>query len=133
MSQRSCSDCSMCCRLLEIAADRAPEAAHKAREWCRHCVRPGCGIYAQRPSLCREFACQWLLDERLGPEWFPPVSGMILVFTDSTLYVVVDPARADAWRAQPYRHDIERMASWGRKAPEPFEVQLSGAYQFATG
>ena len=78
---RSCGECSLCCSLLEISAERAPEIGPKpAGETCRHCTAPGCSIYATRPQLCRDFACQWLLDERLGEEWKPSNCGMILSF-----------------------------------------------------
>jgi hypothetical protein len=123
---RSCGDCSLCCKLLAISAEHAPDIAKPAGEWCKHCVKPGCGIYGRQPALCRDFACQWLLDEKLGPEWFPPTAGMILAFIDatSTLAVVVDPSRPNAHRAQPYAYDIARMSRWGARAPEPFQVRL---------
>jgi uncharacterized protein len=120
---RECGSCSLCCRLLEISAECAPEIGPKpAGEWCRHCAKPGCAVYELRPKLCADFKCQWLVDERLGPEWFPPTAGMILAFVDSTLFAIVDPARPDAHRAQPYAYDLARMRSWGQRAPEPFEV-----------
>jgi uncharacterized protein len=122
---RECGSCSACCKLLAISAERAPEVAKPAGVLCRHCTSPGCGIYQRRPALCRDFACLWLLDEKLGPEWFPPTSGMILVWQEpSSLFVIVDPDRPDAWRKQPYKADIERMSRWGARAPEPFEVRV---------
>jgi hypothetical protein len=132
---RSCGDCSECCRLLEITADRAPEIGNKpAGETCRYCAKPGCGIYDRRPKLCADFRCQWLADERLGPEWFPPVAGMILSFDDqkSVLFVITDPDRPDAHRAQPYAYDIARMESWGKKSPTPFEVRIAAPPQPAS-
>jgi uncharacterized cysteine cluster protein YcgN (CxxCxxCC family) len=122
---RECGSCSACCKLLEITAERAPEIAKPAGEWCAHCARPGCSIYESRPNLCQDFACQWLLDERLGPEWFPATSGMILVMEGSTLFVVVDPNKPDAHRTQPYAHDLARMESWGKRSPTPFEVRVA--------
>ena len=123
---RSCGDCSLCCRLLEIRAEHAPEIAKPAGEWCKHCTQPGCGIHARRPSLCRDFACQWLLDPRLGPEWFPPTAGMFLAFVDGILYVVADPDGPDNWRREPYAFQLARMSRWGQKSPEPFEVKVVG-------
>jgi len=123
---RSCGACSLCCRLLEISSEHAPEIAKPAGAWCRHCVKPGCGIYASRPSLCRDFECHWLSNPRLGDEWYPPTSGMVLTFADSTLNVVVDPDRPDAWLAEPYNSQIARMTRWGKIGPEPFEVKIAG-------
>jgi uncharacterized protein len=125
---RECGSCSECCRLLEISADRAPEIGNKpAGEWCSHCAEPGCGIYDRRPQLCRDFRCQWLVDERLGPEWFPPIAGMILVWQEqpATLFVVLDPDKPDAHRKQPFAHDLARMEAWGKKSPEPFAVAVA--------
>jgi hypothetical protein len=66
MSGRTCGDCSLCCKLLEISAERAPEVAKPAGQWCKNCVQPGCSIYDRRPALCRDFKCMWLLDDRYG-------------------------------------------------------------------
>jgi uncharacterized protein len=126
---RECGSCSLCCRLLQIDAEHAPEAAHQAGDWCRFCTQPGCAIYDRRPTLCRDFKCQWLKDPRLGPEWYPPTSGMLLTFSadEKTLFVVCDPDRPNAHLVQPYRRDLERMAAWGRRAPaQPFEVKITG-------
>jgi uncharacterized protein len=100
--------------------------AKSAGAWCRHCVRPGCSIHDRRPDLCRDFLCQWLLDPKLGAEWFPPVAGMLLVFDgEKTMYAVIDPDRPDAHRAEPYASQLARMASWGRRGPVPFEVKIT--------
>jgi hypothetical protein len=125
---RECGSCSACCKLLQIDAELAPEVGDKAAgRWCKFCTKPGCGIYAKRPSLCRDFSCQWLLDPTLGDHWYPPVAGMLLTFDDEskTMFVVVDPDRPDAHLAEPYRSDIARMTRWGRRAPEPFEVVIA--------
>jgi hypothetical protein len=50
---------------------------------------------------------------------------MILVMEGSTLFVVVDPDRPDAHRAQPFAFDLARMAAWGRKSPTPFTVSIA--------
>jgi uncharacterized protein len=125
---RSCGECSSCCRLLEITVERAPGFEKPAGEWCKHCVKPGCGIYASRPQLCKDFRCLWLDDERLGPEWRPDVSGLILVWQPpGSLFVVCDPDRPDAWREPPYRATIERMSLWGLRGPTKFEVRITEA------
>jgi Fe-S-cluster containining protein len=113
--------------LLEITPELAAEVAHEAGEWCRHCTQPGCGIYASRPKLCREFSCEWLKNPKLGDHWFPATSGMILTFDDDekTLHIVVDPDRPDAHLAEPYASDIARMRRHSKRGPVPFEVVIS--------
>jgi hypothetical protein len=89
-------------------------------------ARPGCRIYARRPLLCHDFSCQWIADGQLGPEWYPPIAGMVLVFVEpSTLFVVIDPDRPDLSLSEPYRSDLARMARWGQRSPTPFEVRVT--------
>jgi hypothetical protein len=68
-----------------------------------------------------------LLDERLGEEWKPSNCGMILSFDidASVLFIVIDPAKPDAHRQQPFAHDIARMESWGKRSPTPFTVRTA--------
>src|SRR5215831_13686041 len=74
---RKCGTCSLCCYVLKV------DALEKAADiWCKHC-RPGCGgcsIYAERPSVCRGFACQWLVSPAFGDEWFPQRAKMVCHF-----------------------------------------------------
>jgi uncharacterized protein len=125
---RECGSCSLCCRLLEISAERAPEIGDKpAGMMCRHCAAPGCSIYGSRPQLCADFKCVWLSDERLGPEWYPPIAGMILSYVEdsATLFVILDPSKPNMHRRQPYALDLARMAAWGKRSPEPFAVRIA--------
>lgn len=64
---RRCGSCSWCCRIPAIPALGKPKDV-----WCGHC-RPGhggCSIYADRPEVCRDFACLWLSGS--GPEALRP-------------------------------------------------------------
>ena len=55
---RQCGPCRACCRVFDI-----PELGKALNVLCRHANadrrKPGCGIYAERPSVCREFECAW--------------------------------------------------------------------------
>ena len=59
MAGRSCGECTLCCTLL-----RVDELEKLGGTPCVHLRRapaaPGCGIYAQRPRICRAYACLWL-------------------------------------------------------------------------
>ena len=98
----------MCCRTLAIA-----ELAKPAGTECRHCVAgSGCGIYADRPAVCGEFYCGYLVLPFVDARWFPDSCGM-MIFPDAEqkrLAVHVDPARPDAWRAAPYHADLRQWA-----------------------
>jgi hypothetical protein len=106
---RACNTCTMCCWVLDVA-----ELAKPAGAACPHCVKNGgCGIYAERPSACGEFYCGYLALPFVHERWFPTSCGM-MIFPDATqgrLAVHVDPARPDAWKADPYHEDLRRWAA----------------------
>lgn len=88
-------------------------------KWCPHCKLPGggCGIYQSRPERCRDFHCQWLIDQRFGEHWFP-VKSKILVDhkldgENAYVYFVVDPDYPSRWREEPYFSDIKKIARAG--------------------
>ena len=71
---RQCGDCSLCCKVLGI-----PELEKPKDVWCPNfAAGAGCRIYADRPPSCRNFACQWLTDLTMGPEWKPSVCKLVL-------------------------------------------------------
>lgn len=75
---RQCGDCNTCCTLFEI-----PEVEKPLNARCRHqssdADRPGCGIYEQRPEVCRAFECAWKLG--LGAEHDRPDRLGIMLYT----------------------------------------------------
>jgi hypothetical protein len=111
---RSCGQCSLCCKLAKVDELDKPEGV-----WCRHCApgRGGCTIYETRPPVCRNYFCSWILDSRLGPEWYPLTSKMILSMENagSRLCVRVEPSHADVWRREPY---YSQLKQWSRVAVE---------------
>jgi hypothetical protein len=111
---RTCGQCSLCCKLA-----RVDELDKPAGVWCRHCApgRGGCTIYETRPDVCRNWACSWIVDSRLGPEWYPLTSKMVLCIENSgnRLCVLVEPSHADAWRREPY---YGQLKLWSREAVE---------------
>jgi hypothetical protein len=115
-SLKQCGDCSLCCKLLGIAALDKPQG-----QWCSHCAAPkGCTIYDTRPQECRDFACLWLENRRLGPEWQPTHSKMVLYLIDggARLIVHVDQGFPDAWRRPHYYQQLKAWArQWIRTGP----------------
>ncbi len=57
---RMCEDCNVCCTMMYV---RPLDKAAGTR--CEHQTSEGCGIYATRPNVCREWYCMWVRD-RLG-------------------------------------------------------------------
>lgn len=111
MSQtpRQCGDCSLCCKLLDI-----PELNKPKDVWCPNFrAGAGCGIYADRPASCRDFACRWLADTAIGPEWKPNHCKMMLDAKPGIFMVHVDPSAAAPWRAEPYLSTLRTWAARG--------------------
>lgn len=109
---RTCGSCTLCCKTVAVA-----ELAKPAGAWCTHC-RPsrGCSIYDARPAGCRDFHCEWLRSEKLGPEWRPDRAKFSLMVTASGhLSACVDPGFPSAWRQPPY-HQALRL--WARERAE---------------
>ena len=62
---KACGECSFCCKVLEIT-----EFAKAAGKLCEHCLNSGsggCGIYAARPQVCRDYECLWKGNRDLSP------------------------------------------------------------------
>jgi hypothetical protein len=122
---RSCGRCSACCKLLHVI-----ELDKPANKWCEHC-RPGaggCSIYETRPQICRSFACGWLMSERVGPEWFPLLSHMILSLAPfngvQTVTVTVDPRYPWMWKEYPYYAQLKQLAGRGLRVRSADDICL---------
>jgi hypothetical protein len=106
---RQCGDCTLCCKVMAI-----DELAKPSGSWCRHC-KPGrgCLVHEQRPAECRSFNCLWLTDDRFGPHWKPNRSKLVLTASEDGIEIRCDPGFPDAWRRQPVRTDIQKLAESG--------------------
>lgn len=68
MSERTCKNCDVCCHILEVRELNKP--SHKN---CNHRAEGGgCGIYNDRPSICREWNCAYILELLPDEERFRP-------------------------------------------------------------
>jgi hypothetical protein len=111
VQDRGCGGCTMCCKLLSVEELETPPLS-----WCPHCITTaGCGIYADRPTECRQFYCEYLLDAGMGEHWKPSRCKMVVVLEEhvNELVIHTDPARPHAWRREPFHSDIR---SWARTA-----------------
>lgn len=101
---RSCGECRACCVVLGFEA-REGEApfAKPHGEPCPHLVQIGCGIYPERPPVCRRFQCGWLQAPNLPDALRPDRCGVLfcanenLLGTGSAVYAYeMRPGAADA-------------------------------------
>jgi hypothetical protein len=108
----------MCCKVMGVPGVKAEH------QWCPHAMpgKGGCKIYAQRPERCRDFLCQWLLDDRYPEYWYPRVAKIVIdmKLIDGKTYVafVVDPAYPRRWLEPPYIDDIKTIARAGLESRE---------------
>ncbi|MCG8590455.1 MAG: hypothetical protein MJE66_14290 [Proteobacteria bacterium] len=102
-SARSCGRCSLCCQVLRVDALAKPGGTP-----CRHQrAEGGCGIYAERPGICRAYRCAWLQgsfedDDR------PDRLGAVLDFSPRVdgLELCIRQASADAFDTSPRLQEI---------------------------
>jgi Fe-S-cluster containining protein len=108
---RSCDGCTLCCKILSVEALDKPQGV-----WCVHCkTGSGCTFYDNRPTACRVFHCEYLLQPSLSEDWKPSHSRLMVTADaiENRITVHVDPARPDAWRRHPY---YGTMKDWSRHA-----------------
>ncbi|HEY5720889.1 MAG TPA: hypothetical protein VIT45_01065 [Allosphingosinicella sp.] len=109
---RTCGSCALCCKTVAVV-----ELGKAAGTWCAH-FRPsrGCSIYETRPAGCRDFYCEWMFSERLGPEWRPDRAKFALMVTSTGhLAACIDPGFPSAWRQAPY---YQTLCRWARERAE---------------
>jgi hypothetical protein len=71
---RSCGDCVACCQVLNIDQ---PDMLKPAGQMCLHCTGKGCGVYAVRPNVCREWDCAYKRIASMPPETRPDKLGVL--------------------------------------------------------
>jgi uncharacterized protein len=108
---KHCGPCTMCCSALEIVELEKP-----AGPLCKNCVaQTGCKIYQSRPSVCREFECEWLMSRTLPQTLSPFRTGVILMEADDEdeYRAVCAPERPMAWRTTPqvFKHLVATAKS----------------------
>lgn len=87
LTQRECGRCSACCTALatEEPDDATGPGTKQAGKDCRF-LRPTsakpCGVYDQRPAMCRDFRCVWAAGA-LGVADRPDKSGLVLTIQTS--------------------------------------------------
>jgi hypothetical protein len=119
MSERHCSSCSLCCRLLPTKEIDKP-----ANTRCRHQRHgKGCAIYARRPFSCMAWSCRWLVNDDTADLSRPDRSHYVIdslpdfitmQYDDGetidipVLQIWVDPSYPDAHRDPQLRAYLER-------------------------
>lgn len=83
---RDCGECRACCVVTGFEAEPGESAFTKPPNTpCRHLVQIGCGIYPERPPVCRRFQCAWLAAPNLPEELRPDRSGVMFNMNENAL------------------------------------------------
>ncbi len=90
---RSCGGCSACCVLPRIAVEEFFPQGKAGYTPCEHLCGDGCGVYEQRPDVCRGYICLWRAGMIVGDERRRP-DKLGLMFT---LDMVGDRVAVEAW------------------------------------
>jgi hypothetical protein len=81
---RRCGECRACCITLGFSARQGEAAFDKPHgEPCPHLVQIGCGIYEERPPVCRRFQCGWLQAPNLPDALRPDRCGVLFCVNDN--------------------------------------------------
>ena len=111
-SAKSCGSCTLCCKVLGIMELEKP-----AWDWCPHCTPgKGCGIYEARPTSCRAFDCQWIVEPALAEAFKPDRSKVVLVGSPGPIInAYCDPSQPLAWKREPMHALLRERARtrWG--------------------
>lgn len=106
-TDRECDGCNVCCTAMKVSPLNKP-----AGVGCEHQNAQGCGIYDERPDVCRVWFCMWVRDKaRVFADHHRP-DRLGVFFTAST----PDP-RTGAQTI--YAHEIHPGAAY---TPEPQHV-----------
>jgi hypothetical protein len=111
----SCGDCTKCCELLPVDEIYKPGFTH-----CHHEIpvsddsdprsvgqAVGCAIYANRPSTCRAWSCNWLLADTWPDEMRPDKCGVVFDGTPETVAIDgVSCTATQAWAAPGHEYDF---------------------------
>lgn len=106
--ERSCGTCGMCCKLPVV------EELDKPRnKWCVNAsVGAGCKIYDARPSTCRAFNCEWLVNPQLGDAWKPDRSKFYIARDGNVLNVRIPIQSGHRFRFEVGHRSDLKPATW---------------------
>lgn len=107
MAERSCGECTLCCKLMGV-----PELKKQSAKWCISCDQgKGCSVYDTRPQSCRNFQCFWLMDENFPDDFRPDRIHALAAFndTDDSCVLHVDPAHPRVLSSPPVNALIDAL------------------------
>jgi hypothetical protein len=74
---KDCGACVVCCKAMAIDT---PELRKPAGVLCRYNTGSGCGIYDDRPPVCRQWHCGWIRSASLSADLRPDKSDLLIKY-----------------------------------------------------
>lgn len=129
MSKRSCSDCSLCCRLVPVKELNKPAGTR-----CQYQrFKVGCAVYGDRakmPASCRLWNCRWLVNDDAANLPRPDRAHLVIdIMPDFVVMTIndqrvevpvvqvwIDPNYPDAHREPAFREYLARRGEEGDAA-----------------
>ena len=110
MKKKECGDCTLCCMVLPIHQVQSPPSV-----MCQHCtIESKCNIYDTRPEACKNFNCEWILDETMSDDLRPDKTGVIFEKITNTIYLsLVNYTNLNAWDNAIVRKHIKKLNDSG--------------------
>ena len=77
---RECGECTKCCEgnLLLTVRNRSVNKSNPCHFLSKLSKCGGCTIYEDRPPVCKDFQCDWLINPEI-PEWMKPSLANVIV------------------------------------------------------
>lgn len=111
MSERSCDNCDVCCNILEVR-----ELNKKSYKNCDHRAEGGgCGIYNDRPSICRTWNCAYILGLMPNQEALKPNNLGLMFYPVSAKNndLGIDMLMGqEVWLDAIYSSDCQKVIEW---------------------
>lgn len=106
---RSCESCKACCITMDVHSIKKP-----AGRACQHLCSTGCMVYERRPGDCREFMCDWLMDEDMPASMRPDRTGAV-IWRDILSDGAGDMVGCHRVTIMPRSHLDPRVKRWAQK------------------
>ena len=106
---KDCGDCALCCKLIEVKPLKKP-----AGTWCQHCTKHSCGIWEERPDICKTYDCLWRTTPEMSEDLRPSKCRVAFEYHKEGVAIAhVDKDRPHAWMTNPVKGAIIKLLRSG--------------------
>ena len=77
VADRNCTDCTMCCEGW-LSGDAYGHKFYPGK-YCIFLQSKKCAIYESRPTMCKDFLCQWRIDPSIPKNFKPNIVNYMII------------------------------------------------------